>query len=94
MTNVLVAVIVIGLLVLGYYLGRKVAKLNAEAEVRDEYIKIQAAILGSMVRAVQRGGDLEKFTKKLASVTTHDGLNRLYEEALSGAGRGDTEEVD
>lgn len=84
MTSLAIVLAVLSLLILGYYVGWKVTRLNAEAEVRDEYIRIQSALLGSMVRSVQRGDDLAKFTKDLSSVTTPDGLNRMYEEALSG----------
>jgi hypothetical protein len=82
--NVGLVIVVLGLLVLGYYLGWKITKLNADVEVRDEYIKRQTAVLASFLRAMKRGEDLEKFVDKVSAATTADEFNQLYQEALSG----------
>lgn len=83
MTSLIYVGSILGLLVLGYYLGWKVTRLNADVEVRDEYIKRQTSILGSFIRAIQRGEDLAKFTEEVSAATTADELTKLYEKAVS-----------
>jgi hypothetical protein len=73
---------VLALLILGYYLGHRVASASDQIAAKDEYIKRQTAILNAMNNAAKRGDDLAKFFEGVGDAVTPDDLNKLYDQIV------------
>lgn len=73
---------IVGLLILGYYLGHKMATSSDLIAAKDAYIMRQTAILGAFVQAIKRGDNLIEFIEELDNATTPEQLTELYEQIL------------
>ena len=73
---------VLSLLILGFYVGKKISTLSDSVEARNEYIKRQTAVLGAFVAAAKRGDNLAEFIEKLGNASTPAELSELYGSLL------------